>query len=143
MGKKSKAKNELLVTLEDFGGRVDDKNFDNRLPLKRAIDFLSNNGGGIVRPGKRGTIYFNGSIDKPSGPDHVTIEGFSFFNVDTTDYPSEYAKRDAKIRVLLEELLVDLFITYRPDNVSLSVEGIEEHTKHFQDYLDRIDELGL
>ena len=143
MGKKNKAKNELVVTLEEFGGRVDDKNFDNRLPLKRAIDFLSNNGGGIVRPGKRGTIYFNGSIGKPSGPDHVTIEGFSFFSVDTTDYPSEYAKRDAKIRALLDEMLVDCFVNNKLNDEELSVEDIVAHTERFKDYLDRIYNLGL
>lgn len=143
MGKKKKAKNELVVTLEDFGGRIDDKNFDNRLPLKRAIDFLSNNGGGIVRPGKRGYTYFNGSIDQPSGPDHVTIEGFSFFNVDTRNYYTEYAKRDIKVRELLNELLIDCFVNSKSNGTDLSVEDIEEHTERFKDYLERINNLGL
>jgi len=143
MGNKNKANKELVVTLEDFGGRVDDPNFDNRLPLKRAMDFLSNNGGGIVRPGKRGYTYFNGSIDKPSGPDHVTIEFFSFFNVDTTNYPSEYSKRDIKIRALLDEMLVDCFVNGRPNDEELSIEDIVAHTERFKDYLDRIYALGL
>ena len=143
MGKKNKVKNELRVTLEEFGGRLDDTHFDNRPALQRAIDFLSNHGGGVLTPGRRGTVYFNGSIEEPSGPDHVTVEGFSFFNVDTTSYSSEYAKRDIKIRALLDDILVDCFVNGRPNDEDLSIEDIVAHTERFKDYLDRIYELGL
>ena len=94
--------------LEDFGGRLDDPNFDNRPVLVRAIDYLSRNGGGILTTKGRGYVHLNGVIDLEevvTGPSQVIVQFMSFYNIDTTTYSTEYEKRDKEIKSLLDDLL--------------------------------------
>lgn len=103
---------ETKAYLEDFGGRLDDPNFDNRPVLLRATDYLSRNGGGTLTTKGRGTVYFNGIIYLDAimtGPSHVTWQFMSLYNVDDTTYSTEYEKRDKQIKSLLDDLL-ELYI---------------------------------
>lgn len=66
---------ELKVYLTEFGGKLNDEDFDNGPAMQRAIDFLHKRGGGEILP-ECGHVHLHSSIYVP---EDVHLHGFSFY----------------------------------------------------------------
>lgn len=66
---------ELKIYLTEFGGKLNDKDFDNGPAMQRAIDFLHKRGGGEILP-EYGHVHLHSSIYVP---EDVHLHGFSFY----------------------------------------------------------------
>lgn len=136
---------ENKAYLEDFGGRLDDPNFDNRPVLLRASDYLSRNGGGTLTTKGSGTVYFNGTIDFDaigSGPYNFKWQFMSFYNVDKTTYSTEYEKRDNQIKSLLDDLLESYIKEIYKSHIRKYSEIDDINSASLEDLLDDLQELS-
>lgn len=133
---------ELYVNIEDFGGKLDDPKFDNGPIINRALDFLSHNGGGVLTSKGNGTIFWNGVIDKPAGPDKVIFQFVSLFNTDPTIYDTPYQKRDMEIKELVNDLLTEYISEkWQQNDDHWNVEDITEMATEINYWKNRIDGL--